>query len=46
VIKSRKRWVGHVAHVGEMGNVYNILVGKSEGNHSEDLGIGGRIISE
>jgi hypothetical protein len=32
VIKSRKmRWVGHVARIGEMRNVYNILVGKSEG---------------
>jgi hypothetical protein len=24
-------WVGHVARIGEMRNVYNILVGKSEG---------------
>jgi hypothetical protein len=33
VIKSgRRRWVGYVARVGEMGNVYNILVGKPEGN--------------
>jgi hypothetical protein len=25
------RWVGHVAQMGEMGNAYNILVGKLEG---------------
>jgi hypothetical protein len=25
------RWTGHVAHVGEGGNVYRILVGKPEG---------------
>jgi hypothetical protein len=25
------RWVGHVAHMGEMRNAYNILVGKLEG---------------
>ena len=31
VIKSIKlRWVGHVAHVGEMGGVYRVLVGQSE----------------
>jgi len=30
-IKSRRvRWVGHIAHVGEMRNAYNILVGKPE----------------
>jgi hypothetical protein len=27
----RMRWVGHVAHMGEMRIVYNILVGKLEG---------------
>jgi hypothetical protein len=33
------------AHIGDVRNVYKILVGKSEGrDHSEDLGIGGRII--
>jgi hypothetical protein len=26
VIKSRMRWVGHVACMGEMRNIYNILV--------------------
>jgi hypothetical protein len=29
VIKLRRlRWVGHVAHVGEMRNAYNISIGK------------------
>jgi hypothetical protein len=32
VIKSRRRrWMGHVAHMGEMTNAYKILVRKSEG---------------
>jgi hypothetical protein len=32
VIKSRRiRWMGHVAHMGEMRNVYKILVRKPEG---------------
>jgi hypothetical protein len=32
VTKSRRmRWVGHVAHMGEMRNVYSILVGEPEG---------------
>jgi hypothetical protein len=32
VIKSRRvRWAGHVAQLGEMRNVYNVLVGKPEG---------------
>jgi hypothetical protein len=31
VIKSRRmRWAGHVAHMGEMRNVHNILEGKPE----------------
>jgi hypothetical protein len=31
-IKSRrKRWVGHVACIGEGRNVYRVLVGKPEG---------------
>jgi hypothetical protein len=35
VIKSRRlRWVGHVAHMGEMRNVCKILVGKPEGKRS------------
>jgi hypothetical protein len=46
VIKSRRmRCARHIARMRKMRNVYNILVGKPEGkNHSEDLGIDGRII--
>jgi hypothetical protein len=34
VIKSRRmRLAGHVAHMGEMRNAYNILVEKLEGNN-------------
>jgi hypothetical protein len=32
VIKSRRmRWAGHVAHMGEMRDVYRVLVGQPEG---------------
>jgi hypothetical protein len=31
VIKSRIRWVGLVAHMGERGGAYRVLVGKAEG---------------
>jgi hypothetical protein len=32
VIKSRRmKWEGYVAHMGEMSNAHNILVGKPEG---------------
>jgi hypothetical protein len=32
IIKSRRmRWEGHVARMGEKGNVYRLLVGKPEG---------------
>jgi hypothetical protein len=32
VIKSRRmRWAGHVAHMGEGGGVYRVLVGRPEG---------------
>jgi hypothetical protein len=32
IIKSRRmRWAGHVARMGEKGNVYRLLVGKPEG---------------
>jgi hypothetical protein len=32
LFKSRRvRWMGHVGHVGEMINAYNILVGKPKG---------------
>jgi hypothetical protein len=31
VIKSRRMgWVGHAAHIGELNNIHNILVGKPE----------------
>jgi hypothetical protein len=33
-------WVGHVAHMGDMRNAYNIFVGKPKGrDHSKELGI-------
>jgi hypothetical protein len=31
IIKSRKRWTGHVARLGAKRNTYRILVGKPEG---------------
>jgi hypothetical protein len=32
IIKSRRmRWAGHVARMGEKGNVYRLLVGKPDG---------------
>ena len=31
VIKSRMRWAGHVARMGERRGVYRVLVGKPEG---------------
>jgi hypothetical protein len=31
IIKSRVRWAGHVARMGEKRNVYRLLVGKPEG---------------
>jgi hypothetical protein len=36
-IKSRRmRWAGHVARMGENGNVYKILMGKPEGKRPLD----------
>jgi hypothetical protein len=37
--KSRRTlWIGHVARIGRMRNVYNILVGKTGGReYSKDL---------
>jgi hypothetical protein len=49
MIKSRRmRWAGHVAHMGEIRNAYNILVGKLEGkrDHSVHIGIDGTIALE
>ena len=31
-IKSRMRWAGHVAPMGERGSAYGVLVRRSEGN--------------
>jgi hypothetical protein len=31
IIKSRRRWAGHVARRGEKRNAYRLLVGKPEG---------------
>jgi hypothetical protein len=39
MIKSRMRWVGHVACMGDMRGTYTVLVGKVEGiDCLEDLG--------
>jgi hypothetical protein len=48
MIKSRRmRWAGHVASMGEMRNVYKILVGKPEGkSHSEELSVDRKITLE
>jgi hypothetical protein len=47
-IKSRKiRWAGHVARMGEVRNVYRVLVGcQKERDHLEDQGVNGRMVSE
>jgi hypothetical protein len=46
VIKSRRmRCAGHVARVGEMRYAYTFFIGILKGiDHSEDLGVDGRII--
>jgi hypothetical protein len=45
VIKSRKRWAGHVARMGEKRDVYRVLVGKPGGkDHWGDQDVDGRII--
>jgi hypothetical protein len=45
VIKSRIRWTGHVARMGEGRGVYRFMVGKPEGKRLlGDPGIDGRII--
>jgi len=48
VIKSRRvSWIEYVVCVGEMRNLYKILVGKPEGKRAlRDLDIDGRIILE
>jgi hypothetical protein len=41
------RWKGHVAYMGEMRNTYKVLIRIPEGkNHSDDISIYGRLISE
>jgi hypothetical protein len=47
-IKSRRmRWAGHVVHMGEERNVYNVLrESQKERDHLEDQGIDGRMGSE
>jgi hypothetical protein len=41
----RMRWAGHVARVGEMRNAFKISSENLKGrDHSEDLGVDGRII--
>jgi hypothetical protein len=43
----RLRWADHVARIGKMRNAYDILDGNPERkNHSEDLGVDGKIIPE
>jgi hypothetical protein len=46
VIKSRMmKWAGHVAHMGEKRNTYEVLVGKPEGRRPlGDLNMRGKII--
>jgi len=45
VTKSKRRWAGHVALVGETRGVYRILVGRhGEKDHLEDPGVDVRII--
>jgi hypothetical protein len=44
VIKSRMRWVGHVAHMGDRRGAVRVLVGKpKERDHLEDLRVDGSI---
>jgi hypothetical protein len=37
---------GHVACMGDTTNLYRVLVGKLEGDHLEDLGTDGTVISK
>jgi len=44
VMKSRLRWTGHAACMGDRRGVYRILVGRPEGEiHLEDQSVDGRI---
>jgi hypothetical protein len=40
------RLAGHLACMKGMRNAYNILIGKPKRDHSEDIGIDGKIILE
>jgi hypothetical protein len=41
------RWVGHVARIGEIRYVYNILSGNLKGrDRADDLGVDGKITLE
>jgi hypothetical protein len=44
MIKSRRRWTGHVALMRETRNTHKFAVVKSEWKRPQDLGIDGRII--
>ena len=41
-----KEMRGNVACMGDTTNVYRVLVGKLEGDHLEDLGTDGTVISK
>jgi hypothetical protein len=41
------RWAGHILYMGEMKNVYKVVIDTPEReNYLEDLGVDGRIILE
>jgi hypothetical protein len=45
IIMSRRRWAGHVAHLGERRNACRVLAGKPEGKIPvEHPDVGGRIV--
>jgi hypothetical protein len=45
VIKSRMRWAGHVARIGDRRGVYSGLMGRPDGKSPlQDVGVDGRII--
>jgi len=40
----RKRWTGHVAHMGEKRTEDSVMVGKTDRDHLEDQSVDGRIM--
>ena len=45
IIQIKKRWAGHVAHMGRQEKCIQDLVGKPQGNnYLENLGVNGRVI--